>query len=422
MGINMARKTVLLSTATRGSHTVAWAILLATAVGVGAYGAAALQLRHLTLPLSPELENDVRVAIHRVILSSVLIMISGGYLTMFGLNRIMHKRDAERLQRLDKLVEAMSQGDYSRRLSVSGDDAIAEHASSLNQMVQVVEETERSLRRRLGEMEAQLESRTRELKRADAELLETWKRRMQAEKMTSLGRMAAGIAHEIRNPLNAIALTVSHIQDEFAPEDAEERKKFETFTENIQNEIRRLESLVKRSLTFSRRPRPRRQLVDVNQVLKEVLVLARAQAVKQGIELEQKWSQNSFTTMADGEQLQEAFWNLIANALQAMPEGGGKITVTSKLDPLRATMEFSFTDSGCGIPAADQEKIFDPYFTSKDRGVGLGLAIVRRIAEDHGGRVEVRSKEGEGSTFLLWLPVKGDLRGGSGRETQSTGG
>ncbi len=267
-----------------------------------------------------------------------------------------------------------------------------------------VQRSREEMRRWTEELERRVAERTEELKATDKKLMETWEQLMKTEKLALLGNVAAGVAHEVRNPLNAIGLTVSHLQDAFSPEDKELRERFQKLTSNIQREVKRLEKTVKRFLEFSKPSEPEMELKDLRRVLDEALLLTE-EASTDNVKIVRDYKKNRVEAMVDGGRLREAFLNIIINAIQAMPQGGS-LTISAK-NRSKETVEVSFQDTGPGIPPKDIDKLFDPYFSSKKKGIGLGLAIVRRIVDEHRGEIGVESKEGAGTTFTITLPVKG---------------
>ena len=315
-----------------------------------------------------------------------------------------------RVRSLTREVERTARGEAPRRVTEGSRDELGVLVASFNRLMRQVDRRQRETRQQQRATEDALEQKRNELKRVNQELSRTWQDRVQHEKLVSLGRMAAGVAHEVRNPLNAISLTVAYLQEEFVPADEERRVKFSGLMTNIQGETRRLEGLVRRFLDFSRPARPRLRYDDILKVVKDVVALVQEEASGDGIGITTEFDSEALSTMIDSERMREAFWNVIINAIQAMP-GGGELCISSRVGPLREGVELSFADSGPGILESDMEKVFDPYYTTKDKGVGLGLAIVQRIMEDHRGKVTIGSSEGAGATVNLWLPIRGELTG-----------
>lgn len=228
-------------------------------------------------------------------------------------------------------------------------------------------------------------------------ILEIEEQLRRADRLSALGELSAGMAHEIRNPLGSIRGTAEILQDGIDPSD----KRYE-FTRILIKEVDRLNRVVEDFLRFARPAPVERGRFDVNEALREVLTLTRQPALKNGVRMELAAGMLP-PLPGDREQLKQAFLNMVLNALQAMP-GGGALTISTDLvdDQLR----IRFADTGQGIPAENLERIFNPFFTTRQEGTGLGLAITHRIIQGHGGRIEAQSQLGKGTTFTVILPVK----------------
>jgi signal transduction histidine kinase len=205
------------------------------------------------------------------------------------------------------------------------------------------------------------------------------------------------MAHEIRNPLGSIRGTAEILREGIDPAD----RRYE-FAGILIKEVDRLNRVVQDFLDFARPAPVERGRVDINEALKELLVLTRQQTVKSGVRVELRPGALP-KVPGNREQLKQAFLNLLLNALQAMP-AGGLLTITTT--PLDGEVQVRFADTGQGIPPESLEKIFNPFFTTRHEGTGLGLAITHRIVQGHGGRIEVVSRIGEGTTFTMVLPVE----------------
>jgi nitrogen-specific signal transduction histidine kinase/iron only hydrogenase large subunit-like protein len=226
---------------------------------------------------------------------------------------------------------------------------------------------------------------------------------IQAEKLTSLGQMAAAIAHEINNPLAGVLvytqlLTKKINSDKFAKESALD------YLSKMESELSRSTRLVRNLLDFARQSPPRFWEVDVNEVINRSYELAAHSAELQHVQVAKELDSSLPEITADFDQLQQVFTNLIMNAIQAMPEGGRLTLRTSAND---AQLKVEVQDTGCGIPPENMRKLFTPFFTTKRevKGVGLGLAVSYGIIQRHHGRIEVQSKVGEGTTFTVFLPI-----------------
>ncbi|WP_027716186.1 nitrogen regulation protein NR(II) [Desulfuromonas sp. TF] len=234
--------------------------------------------------------------------------------------------------------------------------------------------------------------------RAQADLiLEIEEQLRRADRLAALGELSAGMAHEIRNPLGSIRGTAEILREGIDPADRRHE-----FAGILIKEVDRLNRVVQDFLDFARPAPVERGRVDINEALRELLVLTRQQTVKSGVRVE-LLPGDLPKVPGDREQLKQACLNLLLNALQAMPAGG---LLTIATTPLDGEVQVRFADTGQGIPPESLEKIFNPFFTTRQEGTGLGLAITHRIVQGHGGRIEVASRIGEGTTFTMVLPVE----------------
>jgi signal transduction histidine kinase len=220
---------------------------------------------------------------------------------------------------------------------------------------------------------------------------------MQAEKMAAIGELAAGIAHEIRNPLGIITGSAETVRKH------EDQKIREEMTGYILEESTRINRLISTFLDFARPKEPKLMNCDLREVLQKTLLLLSPQAKTQGVEIRKEIPQKPLRASVDTDQMRQAFTNLGINALEAMP-GGGILKITV-LENARDKVSIRFSDTGNGIPKEVQSKIFDPFFTTKEGGTGLGLSIAHRIVTQHGGNLSVEGAVGKGSTFTIALPL-----------------
>jgi signal transduction histidine kinase len=216
-----------------------------------------------------------------------------------------------------------------------------------------------------------------------------------ADRLASLGRMAANIAHEIRNPLASLSGAVE-VLAAGAPDDTRER-----LAQIVLKETGRLNGIIREFLEYARPAPISRTPVNVAEAVDEVLVLLEHR-VTPGLMKTVREFPPSLVWRVDRQQFRQAVWNLCLNAVQAMPEGG-ELRVTMTVVAARLVLRVN--DTGDGIDAADLGQIFEPFFSTKSDGTGLGLALVHRIVQDHGGVIDVQSRPGVGSTFTLTLPA-----------------
>lgn len=225
------------------------------------------------------------------------------------------------------------------------------------------------------------------------------KNMMQQEKLMSIGRLSAGIAHEINNPLTTIMTSSMLLQEDTDPEDPIYKE-----LETISKEALRCRNIVKSLLDFARQNQPVKKTQNINQIVSDTLFLVKKQAAFNDIKITTHLPENLPRTYVDRDQIRQALINLALNAIEAT-ESGGEILFTTKKDSQNDMIRISVRDTGCGISGEDLIKIFDPFFTTRETGTGLGLAITHGIIEQHGGKITVDSTPGEGTEFTIFLPV-----------------
>jgi signal transduction histidine kinase len=237
-----------------------------------------------------------------------------------------------------------------------------------------------------------------------------YERMKERDRLAALGQMAAGLAHEIRNPLGSIKGAAQFLQPLEGPKtDGSTRE----FLDIIVEEVDRLNKIVSQFLDYARPYRGDPSPLDANDVVRKTINLIEKERGGSQVEITMNLLDGLPQVRADAQQLRQVFLNLTINALDAMPQGGRLQVSTSLRRSTRrgaaaAFLEIRFRDDGVGIPPADLRNLFIPFFTTKEKGTGLGLPISQRIIENHGGTIEVRSQPGSGSTFTVLLPVEAD--------------
>ena len=228
----------------------------------------------------------------------------------------------------------------------------------------------------------------------------------QVEKAAVVGRLAAAIAHEIRNPLNYINLTLDHLRSSFAPEDPRKRETFERLADQLKSEVQRINRHITDFLKYSRPSTLDLEPLDVRVQAEDALRVITGQAMESGIETTLEEEGKVPLVVADKDSLRSVFTNLLINSLEAI-DGGRSGRVGIKLSAEATNrVRVEITDTGRGIAAEDIAKIFEPYYSTKETGTGLGLAIVKKAIDDHGGSISVSSKQGSGTTFTIILPTE----------------
>ncbi len=302
--------------------------------------------------------------------ATFLVFMLGIFLTIF-----LARKYTSPIQRLAESVKKVSAGDLSETFPVRKNDEIGELAANFNEMVEKLKERE-DLEKRLYE----------------------------AEHLSKVGQLASGIAHEIRNPLNYISLAIDHLKSELLPGCPDRREELEALTEKIKEEIRRVNYMVLNFMNYGRPLKLRRSRISCEELLSRVLPLVHEKLAEQRIEIVTDLERDLPEMYVDQELLRNCLVNLITNAAQAMPNGG-KITLGARFDDEAQAFRITCTDEGEGIKPEDIPKISQPYFTTKEAGIGLGLAITERIIKEHGGELTVESVVGEGTTFTATFPA-----------------
>jgi signal transduction histidine kinase len=236
----------------------------------------------------------------------------------------------------------------------------------------------------------------------------------QAEKSSLVGRFAASVAHEVRNSLNYINLSIDQVRVRYARAEprGDERagRELERNLCNMKEEVSRLNRLVNDFLAAGRQTSPQLAPCDLPAMLQDTVTLVEKQAHTQAIRIDMEVAPDVGELQADAGQLKTCFLNILTNAVQAMPLGGAihihAARIASDANGHPGLVEIRFADTGPGIPPADREKVFAPYFSTKTTGFGLGLAITRKVVEDHGGRIQVESAEPSGTVMVLQLPLR----------------
>lgn len=235
-----------------------------------------------------------------------------------------------------------------------------------------------------------------ELKTAYQQLQDSFEQVRMADRLSALGQLSAGMAHEIRNPLGSIKGGIEIIEEGFDPES----KKYE-FIQIIKKEINRLDHKISDFLKYARPASPERRISGINKLVASVISLVEKRAEQENVVISSKLAGQLPDLLIDSEQIRQALLNIVLNAIQSINEGGNIEVETGEKE---GYLFISVIDSGCGIPDEDIARLFDPFFTTKDEGTGLGLSITFQIIKAHNGEVEVK-RSGQGSQFIIKLPI-----------------
>ncbi len=306
------------------------------------------------------------------------------------------------IKALENATEHLADGELGYQIEVRSQDEVGELSRSFNGMSLQLRAANEEIVTWAKTLEDRVDEKTKELKRAHEHVLHV-------EKMASIGKMAAVVAHEVNNPLSGILTYAKLLRKWVASGQAEHEKRDETMEclELIAAESRRCGDLVKNLLTLSRTAPMNVQSTDLHAVIDRCLLLVRHQLDLGGIQLQLKLSGDLPHIPCDPAQMEQVFLALIMNAIDAMPKGG-ILWIETRLSPDETEINMQVRDDGAGIAPDVLPQIFEPFLTTKEsgRGVGLGLAISRGIVERHNGRIEVASELGRGTTFTVTLPAQ----------------
>jgi signal transduction histidine kinase len=286
----------------------------------------------------------------------------------------MATRTLRPLRRLAERAKEIARGDYKQRVDASSPDEIGALGREFNAMAGALDEREQRL--------------------------------IRSERLAAVGKIAAQITHEVRNPLSSIGLNAEMLEDEIsslggAPE---QRREATALARAIVKEVDRLTDITEEYLRFARLPRPKLEREDLGAIVASLLAFLRPELEARRIALDARLDPGAPPVAADEHQLRQALLNLLRNAAEAMAEGG-RLTVA--LDGGGGAVALRIADTGQGIAPEDLPKIFDPFFSTKEGGTGLGLALTQQIVVEHGGAIDVASAPGTGTTFTVRLPAAG---------------
>jgi signal transduction histidine kinase len=274
-------------------------------------------------------------------------------------------------------------------------------AATIFMAVYMTNSISRSLRRREGELlfaKNQLENKSLELERLNQELIRQQRLLFQTEKLASLGKLSAGVAHELNSPLTGI-LSFSH----FIKDACSDSPQITHDVDIVIRETERCKKIIKGLVDFARQSQPEKKPDDIIQLLNKTISLVENHKDFKHIEFVKSFPEDLAPIMIDKDQIQQVIMNMIVNAQEAMASGG-TIYISARVQKDN-NIEIKFTDTGSGIDKDHLRNIFDPFFTTKEDGTGLGLSISLGIIESHGGNLDVESLCGEGSTFIINLPI-----------------
>jgi two-component system NtrC family sensor kinase len=339
--------------------------------------------------------------------ATAIIVLSLGFvlLAAVGVSIFVHRLIYRPLRDLEGGAKRIAEGNLEKPIPVRSDDEFGRLAGSFNAMTQALRTSQQELQQWNETLERKVEERTQALRVAEAEAV-------RGEKLASVGLLAAGIAHELNNPLTGI-LTFTSLLRKKLPHGSADAEDLDL----VIKETKRCAMIIRRLLDFAREKAPEKKFADLNRLVEDTVRIVEQPAHLQDIEIRFEFDRSLPQVWVDANMIEQVVMNLLVNAQHAIAEKG-RITIRTRRTPepkspgLGAAAvpmaEVSIADTGCGIAEKNLKRIFDPFFTSKEvgKGTGLGLSVSHGIVQAHGGLIEVESRVGEGSTFRVFLPLE----------------
>ncbi|MEK6529029.1 MAG: ATP-binding protein [Nitrospirota bacterium] len=310
----------------------------------------------------------LRTSVIRRIIAASLIFAIGTILAIF-----LAKRYTKPIEEVVNAAQSVAAGDLNHELHMNRKDEIGELARSFNYMIGKLKE-ERVLKERL------------------------WK----AEHMAGIGLLSQSIAHEIKNPLNFISLSIDHIKEAYKLGDIKQSEKLDSLLLNMKNEVQRVSKFAESFLELGKPLELNRQKTDMGKLIGDVIELVSSTAQKDNIKIHRELNVQP-ELYVDPEFIKTCLYNIIINSFHAMPQGGD-LAIKTKI--INDSFSIAVEDTGTGVLESKKGKVFDPFYTTKTNGLGLGLAFTKKVIEEHGGKVTFQSLEGKGSTVTITLPKR----------------
>ncbi|MEA3363309.1 MAG: ATP-binding protein [Thermodesulfobacteriota bacterium] len=350
----------------------------------------------LDLVMTQDQMADLAHAHHADVITSTTIMLIVLSICHYFLTR---KYICDPIHGLLEKTQSLSAGDLSARVQISAKDEIGELGRSFNDMADNLSQAQLELKEWGNTLELKVEQRTAEISDMQSQLL-------RSAKLASMGELVAGVAHEINNPLTGILMFAS-----LSSKTPDLPQQVKDNLELIVSETGRCAKIVRGLLEFARESFPEKKRDSINRIIEHTLTLVSHQIIFQDVDIQFHSGESLPDLEVDADQLQQVFFNMFINAGQAMPNGG-KLTISTQWVVKDKEIKIIVEDTGTGISQENLDKVFDPFFSTKSqKGFGLGLSVSYGIIENHGGRVDVNSREGEGTRFSIYFKADDERSG-----------
>jgi two-component system NtrC family sensor kinase len=325
-----------------------------------------------------------------------------GGLSIYAGHIILLKNVVKPIKVLAAVTLEFADGKLDKRVETDSQTEIGQLYQSFNSMAEKLQENDEFLRKFNEELEKKVTERTTELQTANKQLQKTQNALIRTEKIAAVGQIAAGVTHEIKNPLNSLSINAQMLLRDLTDKLEADSSVHES-ANLIKYEITRINNILEEFVKFAKFPEPQFFDNDMNQVIKEVVDLTLGSAKESGVTINMSLQKDIPVFKFDARQFKEVLINLSQNAIKAIKESGSLEIATAMRDD---NIIIHVTDTGEGIPEKNLENIFSPFFSTKEGGMGLGLSIVQRIIESHGGKICCTSQIGEGTTFEITMPLE----------------
>ncbi len=356
--------------------------------------ATAIMINKMHLAQIAEWEKNSMTTMWEILVLYIIFISGGGIAVIVG-HRLLTKKVVTPIMEVATAALEIAEGTYTKRVHTDSQTEIGKLYQSFNEMAEKLERNDAILRKFNESLERKVGERTVALEEVHAKLRRT-------EKIAAVGQIAAGVTHEVRHPLNSLSLSVHELSKDISEQLGTDSSAFKS-ANLFMNEINRINNILEEFIKYARFPEPHFFDNDINKVVEESFDVISDSAKIKGVEVDLMLQDNIPIFEFDSGQLVEVFINLSQNAIRAM-ENGGILTVSTSV--LGGDIIVKVEDTGKGISRKLLDKVFSPFYSTSERGLGLGLSIVQRIIESHGGKINCTSEVGKGTIFIISLPMK----------------